>query len=530
MLARLAQKFSVPAAFIITSDALILPQQKRITELLSSLKVESETEIQVASEEIQMLIQNTGISDELKEQLHEAYYALNIDEGHSLHELIETGEDPLVVLRASPLFPVEMGVYAPLMSIQGLDALLQEVLTMWTALYSPEGITAMLQAKQIEPRIALIVQKMIDSQQSGIIHTSYKMNPEEVLILGCKGLGTACTSGLISPDKYFITKKSLNIALIETGKQPFMFERDFDTNKVAKVYLQEEYSKKQKIPDKHIGELTLMANRIEQMFGKPQEVEFAIYKEHISLLGTTEAQWCKDQNKKSTVQDAVQVPEQSKEEIEQKEKEISSGITQELEQDTLVVHALSGTAQHILGEAPEAAQSNLVESRVQQNIPADPNDINAVILGIDFNTMLSEVTQIATVTIQEIAIASTAVDPAQSLQTSSIILEKQTPVVITEAVVEEKQAVEEMQKQKEGITEPVQTMEQRELSTFEKTAGNLIIQCFKELKAMLPKEQWAVSPELRHLAVLAQNFSQKNVPPTAAQVKFAMDALEKVKK
>jgi hypothetical protein len=45
----------------------------------------------------------------------------------------------------------------------------------------------------------------------------------------------------------------------------------------------------------------------------------------------------------------------------------------------------------------------------------------------------------------------------------------------------------------------------------------------------MPKEQWASSPELRHVAVLAQNFSQKNVAPTAAQVKLAMDAVEKGK-
>lgn len=508
-LAVLAQKFPIPAAFIITAAAFeqFLEKNqitKQAKEIIGQTE-EDEIKIQEASDAVRMLIFNAQFPEELREEIHDAYYALNIDETNSLNDLMETGEEPIVVIRSSQLND-EQDVYESVLGIQGLQKLEEGILSVWASFYNSEAIKKMRQAEQ-KP-FAIIIQKMIDSQSSGVIHTSYKMNKEEVLILGCKGLGVVLKSGLSNPDKYFITKKSLNIASIEVGKQPFMLERDFDTNKITKVYMQEDYSKKQKITDRHIGELTLIGNTIEQIFGKPQEVDFAIYKETISVLGSRTVAWYEENLQPAPQKIVQQGP--TEEEIEQKEKEISIGITQELEQDTLVAKALRNEQVVVPQEtAPVISQP-----------PADPNDINAVILGIDFATALSEVTQTPQVEI------TAAVITRQTPQSASIIFEKQITEAITETVAE---TVAEKESANEERVEQAQAVSEKSLSTFEKTAGNLIIQCFKQVKEKIPKEQWASSPELRHLAVLAQNFSQKNVPPTIAQVKFAMDAIEKVR-
>jgi len=315
-LAVLSQKFSVPPAFIITAaafDQFLTNNQikKQAKEMLEQIEEENETKIQEASDAIKLLIFNAPLPEELREEVHDAYYALNIDETHSLNDLMETGEEPIVVLRPSPIHDEQANLHESMLGVQGMQNIESAILQVWASFYNPEAISVMIKSKieeqkkeepkqtQKEMRFAVIVQKMVDSQASGVIHTSYKMNKEEVLILGCKGLGTALNSGLISPDKYFITKKSLNIASIEVGKQPFMLERDFDTNKIAKIYMQEEYSKKQKITDRHIGELTLLGNTIEQIFGKPQEVDFAIYKEVISILGARDAEWYKESLQKA---------------------------------------------------------------------------------------------------------------------------------------------------------------------------------------------------------------------------------------
>jgi len=68
-----------------------------------------------------------------------------------------------------------------------------------------------------------------------------------------------------------------------------------------------------------------------------------------------------------------------------------------------------------------------------------------------------------------------------------------------------------------------------EISTIQKASGNIIIQCFKEYKEKIPQEQWTSHPELRHLAVLAKNFTDNKIPPTKEQLQYALDAVERIK-
>ncbi len=511
-LALLNQKFKVPPAFILTTVAIqpfLHPAEKKVADMLKT-GIEPE-QYELLAEQLQNEILQTEITEELREEIHDAYFSLNIEEGHSLHDLMEQGEEPIVVVRpgnstGSP--------HSTILGIQGMKALEQAIKGSLASLYSAEALEYRTEQHrenaQGKIQIALIIQRMIDTTASGIMHTSYKMNAEEVLIFGCKGLGTVFESGLIQPDKYFITKSSLSLAGVELGKQPFMLERDFETNKIAKIYLQEEYSKKQKIADKHLGELTLMSKQIEQMFAKPQEISFGIAKETIYFFSAKEASWHKEMQT-SAAQKKPSFPkivEPTKEEIEKKEQEISTHITEELNQDTLVARAISTENE----QQSEQISTISDQQSIPQHTPYDPNDINSVVMSIDFNALVQETQQV----VEQQA--------KQPLEASVILLEqKQTSVHLTEQVAES----EEIKEREEIVL--AETMNQTPLTPLEKTAGEMIIHCFKELKKSLPKEQWSSSPELRHVAVLAQNFSQKNVSPTAAQVKLAMDAVEKGK-
>ncbi len=489
-LAILSQKFPVPAGFVITADTFQSFAEhsgihKKASHLLANA---TEDTFLSVSAMIQEQFLSTPLPQELVEELHDAYYALNIEETHSLQQIMDADHDPLVVVRPSPMHE-ERGLHASLLGIQGMESLQKAILECWASFYSESAIA---NAVTQQPRFAVIVQKMIDSASSGVVHTSYKMNAQEVLIHGCKGLGTALATGLIIPDRYFITKQSLNIASIEVGKQPFMVERDTESNKIAKVYLQEEFSKKQKISDKHIGELTLYSKEIEDLFAKPMEADFAILKDSIYFVNVVEA----EKHTQEPVAAVKPLQEMSIEEIEKKEDEISHHITEELEKDLLIAKA--------------AEQQNIIRDVIHEDkfVPMqnpDTHDINSLVLSVDFEQLLQE-----TATLSEVK------------QERSYVMKddkKQIPVV-TETIAESEEDIEIKEAKKNN----------KSLTAFEKTAGELIVHCFKEIKNALPKEQWSSSPELRHLAVLAQNYSQKNVAPSPAQVKFAMDAVEKVKK
>ncbi len=518
----LAQKFPVPPGCIMTAHAhqIFLEQTgiaKKIHSLLQQLKPENKDQLEHTSSTIRNIILSTEIPDMLVEEMTDAYYSLNIEEGASLQHLMTQGEEPVVVMRPSPVGYNGKGMHESCFGIYGMASLKTALLECWASFYTPEALA--IQKKQAVG-FAVIIQKMIDSQASGVFYTSYKMNPEEVLIESCKGLGVVLKNSLITPDRYFITKKTLNTAAIEFGKQLFMLERDFDTQKTTRVYLQEEYSKKQKITDQHIGELTLMSAQIESMFGKPQVVDFAVHKDNLFLVGIQEAEWYHEMSKKERQQKQREellqkIPEQNEEELQKQQSDIAERITEELEQDSLVVDALtSATAPFVKQEIYSVVQQT--DGKIEKIAANDQNDINSIILGMDFAEVVKEGEQ---------------VDPLQqqsaSLQPASIIFENsKSPIsAVTEAVAE---ADDETQQHKDDVIEEVDNVSEKELTLFEKAVGTFIIQCFKEFKEKLPREQWGASPELRHLAVLAQNFSQKNIAPTAAQVKFALDALEKL--
>lgn len=511
MLALLSQQFKVPPAFIVTKTAIGLilkPVEKQVEEFL---KTDSER-CGVIAEQLQNEILQTEIPEELKEEIHDAYFSLNIEEGQSLNDLMKQGEEPIVAVRHGNS---NGAPYNTILGVQGMKALEHAIKACIASVYSAEALEYRGETKKEQGNFAVIIQRMIDATASGIMHTSYKMNEEEVLIFGCKGLGTALESGLIQPDKYFITKKTLSLAAVELGKQPFMLERDFETNTIAKIYLQEEYSKKQKIPDRHLGELTLMSREIEKMFGKPQEISFGISKEALFFFGAKEAGWHKEMQK-SEVPKTMRVQkimEQTKEEIEKKEEEISAHITEELNHDTLVARALSETEnpQQEEGAIDAEQQLNPINST---GASYDPNDINSVVLSIDFNALVEETRHV--------------VEQQQKPSSSIILPEQKTTAEIMTEPLSEDVGEQEGEDAVEEITR-IGARNEMPLSAIEKTAGEIIIHCFKELKAITPQEQWSSSPELRHVAVLAQNFSQKNVAPTALQVKFAMDAVERLK-
>jgi len=658
-LAILKQHFEVPPAFIITSQAFqnFLNQSginNKIKGILRDVNKDDQASIAEASNRIKELIVSADITDEIFEEIKETYHSMNIDKTKSIQEMMEQDDIPVVAVRPSPVGYDEKDMHTSILNIRGTEHLKKALLLCWASFYSTESIEWQLNHPERKNNLgfAVILQKMIDSQSAGELHTEYWMNPEEVLIRACKGLGSALSSGLIMPDKYFITKESLNIANIEVGKQTFMLERDIDTDKTTKIYLQDNYSKKQKVADRHIGELTLMSKKIESMFGKPQVVDFAIHKNNIYLLGTYEPAWHKEKLAEEIEEKRKpQVPNQeepTEDEIKQKQEEICYGITEELDKDELVNSVIKQPVetqqdeqvqekqetqnitempkqeeiqQHVMDlTAEDVQQAPKKEVKVEQGQPESPEnqekslsqdnenpeeieieepkqedkeyetkempvqstmpfliqpknffqrkveemsqavmeiqkpkqpeqpetseyeeherkeeeilqklreqkgeiDINDLVMSIDPDELEKHMNDEAEKSAQEQIEQSKEVKAPEQI-------EQPRSKIVTEPVQEEAKKVVEEETKQEKKKEPNQQPElPRELSTIEKASGNIIIQCFKEYKSKIPQEQWATNPELRHLAVLTQNFTDNKIPPTKEQIQYALDAMEKL--
>lgn len=562
-LATLQKHFVVPKAVIITNTLFqqFLEQtgiKKDAEKMNSLLKIKPE-EISTAANLLKERILTTSFPEEIFEGIKEAYAMLSSDAHPNLQKSSGVSKDSLVAVRPSPLGYDRKDIHTSILNIRGIDRLQKAVLLCWASFFSHTALEYRLQhlSENTPSGFAIILQQMVDSQAAGILHTQYKMNPKEVYIIGCKGLGSALTNGLIAADQYFITKKSLRIAAIERGKQTFMLEREKESDKTIKVYLQSEYAEQQKIADRHLGELTLLSEKIEAFFGKPLVVDFAIANEQIFFLGAYEPEWYKEQMQRildaTNKQDATQEQEVQEEgkEAQQKEEEISYGIVEELDKDQLVQVAVDGENESYLQKSVilETKQQNIPlllrmsnttrpsttifsrtrSSRAESNEPlfqeateeqkteTKTTDVNEIISGIDPFALE-----------QEMANAAVQWEQKRSeVRKAEEELQQKNP---------EKSEAKEQPERKEEIElppVPITLADKRyesELTTVQKAAGTLIIHCFKELKQKLSREQWVIRPELRHITVLAQNYTEKNVPPTKEQVLYALNIIEKLQK
>lgn len=581
-LATLQKHFLVPKAVIITNTLFqqFLEQTgiKKDTEKMSSLLKIKPEEISTAANLLKERILTTSLPEEVFEGIKEAYAMLSSDAHSPLQKSYDVRKDSLVAVRPSPLGYDRKDIHTSILNIRGIDRLQKAILLCWASFFSPTALEYRLQylSENTPSGFAIILQQMVDSQAAGILHTQYKMNPQEVYIIGCKGLGSALTNGLIAADQYFITKKSLHIAAIERGKQTFMLEREKESDKTIKVYLQSEYAEQQKIADRHLGELTLLSEKIEAFFGKPQVIDFAISNEQIFFLGAYEPGWYKEQmqrileaTNKHYVTQEQDLQEEGKK-AQQKEEEISYGIVEELDKDHLVQVAVDGENESYL-------QKSVILETKQQSIPlllrmSNTTRPSATIFSPARSSraesnepLFQEATEEQkeelpnqypeerqyTNTLQKAETKTTDVNEIiSSIDPFALEQEMANAAVQWEQERSEVRKAEEEQQQKnpeksEAKEQPERKEEielppvpvtlankryESELTTVQKAAGTLIIHCFRELKQKLPREQWVIRPELRHITVLVQNYSEKNVPPTKEQVLYALSVVEKLQK
>jgi hypothetical protein len=642
-LALLSQQCNVPQAIILTNNAfqeyLETTGLKKKIDLLLATNDTSTVDVRTkVANDIKELIIEKQLPESLAEEIHEAYVALNIQQEQSLNELMEQNEKtPCVSVRPSPIGYDGKDLHSSILNIRGINRLKRAILFCWASFYSPEALEQKEERKQEDKKesktgFAIIIQKMVDAQVAGELHTQYKMNQNEVLIKACKGLGSALSTGLIVPDKYFITKENLAIANIEIGKQTFMLERDIDTDKTTKVYLQDAYAKKQKLSNQYIGELTLLSKKFEQIFGKPQVVDFALHKEVLYILGSHEPQWYHEklqkeiEEKKREKEVAERNRPATEEEVQKKQEEISYGIVEELDKDDLISKTLEQPHQepheqpqveeqvgHEVGKEEEKgvvvepqtsisqiqtkepeSQMQQLESEQQQQVtqptnqepteekeergeetmtetskekiqekvaamtatvqeiqkPQEPEkttlteldvmekkeeqylskikeekgevDINDLVLSIDPDALEQEMATQTIIENEEIPVL-----PIQQEQPRSQVVTEEIQPTMQHAIKQEPEMHTEVVSEQQPS---IQEQQARELTDIEKASGAMIIQCFKEAKGQIPKEDWGHNPDIRHLAVLAQNYVEKKIAPTTEQVQYAMSALENLKK
>ena len=317
-------KLPVPPGFVVTAPAYkyfveTTGIQNKILNVVKNLDVEDTAKLQQASEQIQEIILDAQMPIEIKKAIVEAYEDMNVDQainkviGHDvLNSFIKTGRElPFVAVRSSATaedLPSASfaGQQATYLNVKGKDELVLAVQKCWASLFTARAIYYRVKNNYPHDKvyIAVVVQKMVNSEKSGVM---FSINPatnneSEIMIEGAFGLGETVVGGEITPDTYIVDKLTMGIKSKKVARQEYGLFRDKFTGKNIRNNLSENEGSRQKLSEEEIIGLAKYGKALEDYYGKPMDSEWATENGKIYLVQTRPVTTLKHNKKDENVQ------------------------------------------------------------------------------------------------------------------------------------------------------------------------------------------------------------------------------------
>jgi pyruvate,water dikinase len=166
------------------------------------------------------------------------------------------------------------------LNVRGAPEVIKYTVKCWSSLFTPRAMFYRTEKGFAHEKvfISVGVQEMVNSRAAGVTFT---INPvtgdlSQIVIEGNYGLGEAVVSGSVTPDDFVVDKKTLKIVERRLAKKTIQYIRDPNTGKTVHLEVPFEKQEQPCISDEEILRLADLAKHIEQHYGKPQDIEWAI--------------------------------------------------------------------------------------------------------------------------------------------------------------------------------------------------------------------------------------------------------------
>ncbi|MDD5369091.1 MAG: PEP/pyruvate-binding domain-containing protein, partial [Anaerolineaceae bacterium] len=162
------------------------------------------------------------------------------------------------------------------LNIQGSAALLQAVIACWSSLWTARaiGYRARNHLLQADLSLAVIVQQMVPAEASGVMFTANPVSGlrSETVIDATLGLGEALVSGQVEPDQYVVDGQAMKISGKRLGAKSI--QTHLDPQGGVRTEHREAQSV-QALADDCILALAVLGRRVTDLYGYPQDIEWA---------------------------------------------------------------------------------------------------------------------------------------------------------------------------------------------------------------------------------------------------------------
>ena len=227
----------------------------------------------ISTEAYQRFINQPAASEALSASLHKALLSVPIpsdvaDEISAAYLQLGTGGNPVAVRSSATAEDLPdasfAGQHDSFLHVRGVSRLLEAVRECWASLWTARAIRYRQQRgiKDEELSMAVIVQKMVRAQVSGVLFTinPVSLDQTQMLVNAVYGLGDRLVSGEVTPDQWILDKQ----------------RGDILAGSVA--------DKKPPLSTEALLELKEAGLQLEKHFGCPQDVEWSIEKGRLIIL------------------------------------------------------------------------------------------------------------------------------------------------------------------------------------------------------------------------------------------------------
>ncbi|MEL6573627.1 MAG: PEP/pyruvate-binding domain-containing protein [Pseudomonadota bacterium] len=147
------------------------------------------------------------------------------------------------------------------LEVEGAEEVRKRIIDCWASFFSERAIFYRGEKGSLDDlRMAVVVQKMVDADKAGVAFSNHPVTrrKDRMMIEAVHGLGEAVVSGEVTPDQYVVDRK---------GRE-----------------------KKSQTPhggvlsEGELARISELAVQLESHYGKPQDIEWAIYQNDVYLL------------------------------------------------------------------------------------------------------------------------------------------------------------------------------------------------------------------------------------------------------
>ncbi len=283
-LARLATAgLPVPAGFHITTHAyqrFVRENQlgDAIVPTASQATADDAAALERLSEEIRSRIVQGTIPDDIAASIRQAYGELGTDSPAVAVRSSATAED-----LPGMSFAGQQDTY---LNVRGGDHVLEAVKRCWASLWTARALGYRVRQgiRPADVAIAVVVQQLVPADAAGILFTANPMTGarNEIMINAAWGLGEAIVGGHVTPDTIVIDKQTGAV------KSQDLADKDVMTVRVAQGTREEAVPaakrKQAALQPQQAAELARIGIQIEQLYGQPMDIEWALSKERFSIL------------------------------------------------------------------------------------------------------------------------------------------------------------------------------------------------------------------------------------------------------